>query len=207
MKPPIIQKLENGSILGLLETDVSIVELLDCLSWDDARLDKFYRLKSEKKKKEWLGVRILLSAIFDSPDFKLNYDEQGKPFLEDPHCKISISHSGKNVCVLISQKLNVGVDVQVFKTNIKKGIGLFMSEKELADCTNKMDATLLHIYWGAKEAIYKLIGLKKTNIKTDIYIFPFKSKVSGMLKGKFAGRKIINLNYQLTDDFCLVYTV
>ncbi len=206
MQTAFINKLENSSLLGLMETNISTEKILESLKWEPSSLKAFYKLKSEKKKKEWLGVRFLLREIFNGQRFLLNYDDQGKPFISDPFYNISISHSGKYVCVLVNQDKKVGVDIQVFKPSIEKGIGLFMSEKELEDCSEKMDAKRLHVYWGAKEAIYKFYGLKKTNIKTDIYISPFEIGVTGTLKGRLTNENIISLNYQITDEYVLVYT-
>ena len=207
MQTAFIKKLENGSIFGFLETDVSTAEMLKSLNWKQTKINDFQKLRSEKKKKEWLGVRILLSEIFNEQSFDLKYNDQGKPFLSEPVYNISISHSGKFVCVLLNQEKELGVDIQVFKPNIEKGIGLFMSEKELEDCNGKLDAISLHVYWGAKEAIYKLIGLKQTNIKKDIYILPFEKRKEGKLQGKISDEKNIHLNYQITEDYVLVYTL
>jgi homoserine trans-succinylase len=81
-----------------------------------------------------------------------------------------------------------------------------MNKKELEDCAGKMNLKALHIYWGAKEAIYKFYGLKTTNIKTDIYILPFEISKSGKLIGKFKNEKVVNLNYEVTEEYVLVYT-
>lgn len=207
MQAALINKLANGSILGLLETNVSTEIMLESLDWEQSKLKDFEKLRSEKKKKEWLGVRLLLDEILNSQSFNLKYDNQGKPFLTDPFYNISISHSGNYVCAFVNQHLDVGVDIQSFRQNIKKGVGLFMSEKELEDCADKMNAKTLHIYWSAKEAIYKLIGLKETSIKNDIYIFPFEIGNSGKLKGRLANRKIINLECQILEEYTLVYTI
>ncbi len=206
MKAAFLKKIANGSIMGLLETNVSTEEMLKSLDWEKSELDGFYKLQSEKKKKEWLGVRLLLKEIFENQSFDLNYNDQGKPFLTDLSYHISISHSGKYVCILTNQKLEVGVDIQVFKSNIEKGTELFMSEKELKDCTEKINSNILHVYWGAKESIYKLIGLKDTNIKTDIYISPFDFRNFGQIRGKYKNSKLIKLNYELSDEYVLVYT-
>jgi phosphopantetheinyl transferase len=206
MQTAFINKLENGSLLGLMETTISTFEMLESLNWEQSELKDFHELRSEKKKKEWLGVRLLLGEIFKRQPFNLEYDDQGKPFLSDPFYNISISHSGKYVCVLVDQHKKVGVDIQVFKPNIEKGIALFMSEKELQDCLGNMDSKRLHVYWGAKEAIYKFYGLKKTNIKTDIYISPFEINATGSLEGKLTNKNIISLNYQITDEYVLVCT-
>jgi len=207
MKPASIKKLPNGSILGLLEMNNSTAEMLKSLNWEQSKLNAFHSLRSEKKKKEWLGLRLLLGEIFKKQSFDLKYNDQGKPFLQNPDHNISISHSGKFICVLINESKEIGIDIQVFKPNIDKGIGLFMNEKELKDCAENLNNNALHIYWGAKESIYKLVGLQQTNIKTDIYISPFVVGIHGKLEGRYLTEKIIDLNYKISSEYVLVYTV
>ena len=207
MQGALIKKIENDTTLGLLETNVSTEELLESLDWSQRRLADFRSLQSEKKKKEWLGVRLLLKKIFKDQPFQLSHDEQGKPVLTEGAFNISISHSGKYIGVLINQNLPVGIDIQEFKSNIDKGTGLFMSEKELLESGWKLNTRVLHVYWGAKEAIYKLIGSKETNIKTDIYIFPFDYRSFGKIKGVYKQDKVIHLKYELSENYVLVYSV
>ena len=207
MQSAFIKILKNGSILSLLETNVSTEKMIESLNWEQSKLESLNKIQSEKKKKEWLGVRLLLCEIFKDQSFELSYDNQGKPFLADPLYNISISHSGNYVCVLLNEKSAVGIDIQEFKSNIERGTALFMSAQELEDCGETLDNTRLHIYWGAKEAIYKFIGLTQTNIKNDIYISPFKLGTSGKLFGEILDEKPLVLKYVIEKEYVLVYTI
>ena len=202
-----IRKMENGSVLGMLEANASIGLIQKSLNWHQFKNNTLPEWQSEKKKKEWFCVRLLLSEIFKGQSIHLCHDDHGKPFLSDSFYRISISHSGAYICVLVNQHLKVGVDVQVYKPNIEKGVNLFMSDQELEDLSGKWNPNILHVYWGAKEAIYKLIGSKGTNIKTDIYISSFEFGKSGSLEGQVFLQKKVNLNYEITDQYVLVYTI
>ena len=66
--------------------------------------------KSETHKNQFLAVRYLLKYLsIDLSD--LNYDSSGKPFFENNY-KISISHSGVYVAVIISDT-DVGIDLSL----------------------------------------------------------------------------------------------
>jgi 4'-phosphopantetheinyl transferase len=207
LKTILLERLENGAVLAVGEIDATVAEMLERLETEQAALQEYSALKSEKKKREWLGVRLLLREILGVSAYSLRYDDQGKPFLENPSRQISISHSGKYICVLVEKHRSAGVDIQVFKTNISKGLSLFMSEQELRDCSGQQNDLLLHVYWGAKEAAFKFLGLKNTDIKIDIYILPFIQKKTGKLEARIAGRqKPLRLEYRIANDYVLVFT-
>jgi len=107
----------------------------------------------------------------------------------------------------VETQRSAGVDIQVFKPNIAKGLGLFMSKQELQDCSGQQNDLSLHVYWGAKEAAFKFLGLKSTDIKNDIYILPFKQKKNGNLDARIAGRQApLRLEYRIANDYVLVFT-
>ena len=73
--------------------------------------------KSETHKNQFLAVRYLLKYL--SIDLlNLNYNSLGNPFFENNY-KISISHSGVYVAVIISDT-DVGIDIETINDRVLK---------------------------------------------------------------------------------------
>lgn len=200
-----IKNVEGGSKLGLWEMSSDSLDKADIAvnSNDEGKLI------SEKRVKEYYSTRLLLKEILGK-NVSIQYKENGKPFLEDSETKISISHSGKYVCVLLNDKSEIGVDIQVPKSKIEKLKERFLSEIELSELPGYNLEKPLHLYWGAKEALYKHWGKDGLDIKNDLRIKPFKLEGSGMIKGLIRAKdeeKEVKLSYEIKPDYFLIYTV
>ncbi|MDR1459823.1 MAG: 4'-phosphopantetheinyl transferase superfamily protein [Bacteroidales bacterium] len=129
-------------------------ELLQITMLSTKEQNHFLTLKNEKRRKEWLTNRILLRRLLGE-NFSMDYLPDGKPVLINPSCFLSISHSEDFVAVFISKHREVGIDIE----RIRENMGLLMHKFLLAEESQHIDASdnlLLHIYWGAKEAMYKM---------------------------------------------------
>ena len=69
----------------------------------------------------------------------------------------------------------------------------------------------LHVYWGAKECLYKAYGRRQLDFKGHIHIDPFAYDLS---KGYFTGQVKkeafvghFELYYEKIDDYMLVYAL
>ncbi len=163
-----MQKLLNftndlGSFY-LYQYDQDSNELLEKVSLSPNDQSKLARFNSNKRKKEWLAVRHLLKVIHPEQQFQLVYNEHGKPSLHDG-TKISISHSDNFVGIALSNKHEIGIDIQYFKSKIDRIQSKFIHPKEAALLKSMPDQdrlTYLHGYWTAKEAIYKTIAMPGT---------------------------------------------
>lgn len=128
------------------------IRTLLVLNEDEKRY--FSKLNNERRKREWLVVRILLQQIFNEKII-LNYTKYGKPyFLNLPNRNISISHSKNYVAVMLSDKnQKIGIDIETIAERIEKVTHKFLSPSELLWVDNQEFMT---ICWGAKEAIFKI---------------------------------------------------
>jgi phosphopantetheinyl transferase len=128
------------------------------------------KLLNEKRKKEFLAVRKLRNELLiKSP---IGYNEVGKPYLiNEPKSAISISHS-RNLVTLCKAPFNIGIDVEVAQNRIHKIIDKFANnhEKNLYTSTHFSLTEWYTLIWCAKEAIYKLGGLKGVGFKEQIQI-------------------------------------
>lgn len=138
---------------------------------------------------------------------EIQYDTNRKPILNN-NIKVSISHSKGYVALMLSDVKEVGIDIQVPKNNIGKGVSVFMSPIELDKIGEKNYIEKLHIYWCAKESLYKYIGDNKLNIYSHFKINPFQISKSGKFNGLvYPTNEIVNLKYEISDLFYLVYTI
>ena len=66
----------------------------------------------------------------------------------------------------------------------------------------------LHIYWCAKEALYKYIGDNKLNIYSHFKINPVDIAGSGLFTGVINETcEVVNLKFEFSELFYLIYTV
>ncbi|NJN77515.1 MAG: 4'-phosphopantetheinyl transferase superfamily protein, partial [Saprospiraceae bacterium] len=111
---------------------------------------------NDRRKTEWLAARYLLQELLGKNVFCYS-DEFGKPILKNSDKHLSISHSRGLVTVIVSD-FSIGIDIQVIVSKIQRIAYKFMREEENESLDVKKHLEHLHIYWGAKEALYKAYG-------------------------------------------------
>ncbi|WP_185871880.1 4'-phosphopantetheinyl transferase family protein [Blattabacterium cuenoti] len=117
----------------------------------------FLKSLSEKRKREFLGIRYVLKYI----NIKMNifYNERRKPFLFPEGKHISLSHSFEKIAIAISS-YRIGIDIEKLREN-KKIIKIkkkFIRDDESIFIHPNYEEDYLHIIWGIKESLYKLEG-------------------------------------------------
>lgn len=131
---------------------------------------------------------------------KLKYNYHGiyknkfkKPFLLNNLFNISISHCFPAISILLNNKKNIGIDIQIpgvklkkIKKKFKKRINLFFTKKNLYK---------ICIYWSIAEAIYKICN-KNIIIENNIKL-SFKKEKNIIFLKIYSKYYIIN--------YCLYY--
>jgi len=202
-----LKDIGNHSQIGIWKIEESVEELEYLLDESIISNNNYKNIKSDNYKKEWLTTRVLLQCMSNNELIEIQYDTNRKPFLNNK-IKISISHSKGYVALMLSDAKEVGIDIQVQKNNIDKGASLFMSPIELEEIGDKNYNQKLHIYWCAKESLYKYVGDNKLNIYSHFKINPFQVSNSGLFNGVIkTTNEIVNMKYEIFDLFYLVYTV
>lgn len=196
----------NPAKIILLELHESVAELQEMMSLSPKENEEFASLTSEKRKKEYLGVRWAISRITDEKT-KLFYDPEGKPYLENTTKKISISHSGNRIAVIVHPDYQPGIDIEKINPKVDKVKHKFLTEKEQNNPLNVCDITWLTVVWSAKEALYKIIGKAAVDFSATIETEPFTTGTSGSFKATFlpTGKKY-RLFYTI-NDYVLVYCI
>ena len=206
MHHEILPKGEIG-IWNISETEVFFRSLLD-LTKDE--FDFINTIKG-RRKLEWLASRYLLHYMSGREKRGICLkDKFGKPYLKDSDYKISLSHSW-NYAAVIASPYNVGIDIQRKVEKIKRIAHKFMSDQEFSSLDANSPIDHLHIYWGAKEAIFKAYGRKELAFKEHIQIEAFAYEP---LNGKFKAalkKGEIEMNfegkYEIMDGYFLVYVI
>ncbi len=162
---------------------------------------EYYKsIKNNKRKREWLGTRILLkNSLTDYT--AIHYDNKGNPFLEN-NFNISITHTGNFVGIILSKNKETGIDAEIISERIIKTAHKFISEKELLELSNdrnKLEKIFLH--WCGKEVLFKIKGDGGYDFMKDFEINPFKVKKEGILSAKIKKYKFesYKLHYQFIN--------
>ncbi|MEN8117121.1 MAG: 4'-phosphopantetheinyl transferase superfamily protein [Bacteroidota bacterium] len=207
---PLVKKIKSeAGVIGIWELTEPVNKLFIDTILSDAETEQFNKFKVERRKKEYLATRLLLTALLKTKA-EIQYTERGKPFLKNKTTNISISHSNDFVTVFLSEK-KIGIDVEQTNRNIDKISTRFLHKKELefiSGLPNPQDAKIL--FWSAKEAIFKCSYSHSIQFNEQIFIFPFEPRTSGEFSGTLQtkGNKTdYRLNYLFIKNNVVVYCV
>ncbi len=188
------KRLDSYTELAVWKVTETIEELEGMATPD--QLVELEKYKNPKRRKEKLAARVLLNKILGN-EARIFYDKFGKPHLAFSPYKISISHSGEYVAVILSLKNNVGVDIQYMTDKIYKVVPRFLNSDEFQNIHPSFPEESLHIHWCAKEALYKIHGEGKVNFANDLRVEPFRFKNKGKLKAEIVSPKTKGKKYEL----------
>lgn len=152
-------------------------------------------------------IRLMLAGILDEPSVVIEHKPSGEPYLPVfPGLFISISHSGGWYAVYISSSQRVGVDIQVLRESILKGTDYFLNDLERSNAHWIKDLDILHRLWGAKEALYKLLGGAEQEPEKAFTASTVETKDPGMLAIEHEGKEYL-LTAAKYEEYYLVYTI
>ncbi len=201
-------KTETG-ITGIWELTESAEQLRKNFNFTSNEKAEFIQIKNEKRKKEYLAVRLLIEALINKKPV-LHYGKAGNPYLINHPFNISISHSAELATVFLSEK-KAGIDTENIFRNTEKIASRFLSGSEYKTVKQNSNPQLTGImYWSAKEAIFKCASVQDVNFKSQIRIYSFPIQNMGQFKGTLhTSRKIINYNlyYFFYGNNVIVYCV
>ncbi|WP_086475816.1 4'-phosphopantetheinyl transferase family protein [Arenibacter amylolyticus] len=165
-------------------------------------------MKSELHRRGFLSIRHLL-AEEGYEDKDLYYDEVGKPHLKDGRF-ISITHSHNFTGIIVSDRLEVGIDIEMQRDKILKIASKYTPLEEYKTVANP-DALIrkLTIVWGAKESLYKICAQKGISFLHHMDITDFSlsdSQTTGSIiyKGKSSN---YDINFLEFEGYTCVYAI
>jgi len=162
---------------------------------------------SAKRELEKNATSFLLGKLFDK-EVVLSYNAEGKPELKQEDCHISISHSHDKLVIICNKECATGVDIELIRDKVLKIKDKFLSQQELNEANDNVEKLI--IYWAAKEALYKLYGLKEVEFAKHLFVHFFDLNKEGKILGEInldSFRKKFNLHYEKLDDYMLVYII
>lgn len=150
--PLVFQKrLPAKSNLGLWQLTEAIETLEQVYPLLPVENNYYSKLKNDRRKKEWLATRILLTELLGKR-VEIKHTEHGKPYIINSNTNISISHSRHFVSILLSNAMTPGIDIEHISERVQKVEHKFLDNMELQWCESLKSKT---ICWSAKEAIFK----------------------------------------------------
>lgn len=159
--------------LAVWKIDEQDEYFLDRLRVTREELERIHQLKA-RRKTEWLASRWLWDQITANVDHgPIIKDKFGKPYISNSSWHMSISHTHHHAAVITAPFL-VGIDVQKPVSKITRIARKFLSEEEMGQVHNDINhLQYLHVYWGAKESLYKAYGRRELDFKNHLRVDPF----------------------------------
>lgn len=153
--PLILSKNPNPNIaIYVWKLTEKLEELQPLLTLNESEKRYLAKVSNNKRKREWIVVRVLLRQIFKKK-INIAYTKHGKPYLSDISEKnISISHSKNYVAIILSNNtVKIGIDIESIAERIEKIVHKFLTPSEVSWADSQ---EIMTICWGAKEAIFKI---------------------------------------------------
>ncbi len=205
-----LRELNNETKFAIWKIEESVEELLGRLQLDEREKAKLESLSKGKRTLHWLATRVLLRYLLKTENYiACPSDENGKPFLPDYPFKISLTHSYDYAGVLMSQRGECGIDLEIVKDKILRIKEKFLKPSELSFILNE-NVEQLYACWCAKEAVYKLQGNKGVSFLDDMTILPFQYRPQGVMTLMLRKEKhsyAFQVYYEKFQDYMLGYVV
>jgi 4'-phosphopantetheinyl transferase len=161
---------------------------------------------SEKRKREFLGTRLILKQIANTVE--VCYTQSGKPFPKNGTFHLSISHSANYIAVFTHPTREVGVDIELNTQKIDAVYKRFLSEKEQGYLYDPLDRRKIQIAWSAKEALYKIIGHEAVDFSNELEVENFEIAVQGDITAKhISTNNTFDLRYFQSAIYTMVYCI
>lgn len=162
---------------------------------------------TNKREIENFGKHHLLNVLLGK-EFKIIYDEKGKPYLAGDKRHLSVSHSHDQLAIIINSEEPTGIDIELIRDKVIRVKHKYLSSKELLDAGDDIEKLL--IYWAAKETLYKIYGLREIDFSVNLFVNSFTKKTVGNLIGHIQlphFRDSYELCYRLMKNYVLVYAL
>lgn len=207
----IKRKIQGDAHLGVWKIDEEIDDLLKFLELTAMEEQIFHSLKTEQRKKQWLSYRVTIKQLLNlNKILDINYDRDGKPKILNHYIRVSVTHSGNFSAAILHKKRPTGIDIEKILPRIHNVKHKFLSDKEIKEVNNDKTTEALHVYWCAKEALYKIHFRKDLSFRKNIYIAPFDPAGDTLINGYIiheGQRRQFTIHQEYIEDYILVYTI
>lgn len=202
--------LSPDNKFGLWKIEEDETWFLSHLHLSDAEHGQLNQLKGHRRL-EFLASRKLVHLLTSyKTRVPLEKDSYGKPHLNDTPFSISISHSRGYAAAILGKGL-VGIDIQHIVEKIERIAPKFMRKEELESIQPEYWLEHMHVYWCAKEALYKAYGKRQLDFCRNIIIHPFPFEKTGGRCFAYIHKDHWTTNFQLQyqqwEDYIVVLAI
>ncbi|WP_242922920.1 4'-phosphopantetheinyl transferase family protein [Pontibacter liquoris] len=204
----LTRQLNPHTLLGIWQLTEPLEELRQLLP-PHADASQLSGQAHPRRQREWLASRALAYQLlqhFTSEPLTLQRNELGKPYFAQKGLHVSITHSPHLAAVILSDKYEVGTDIELISPKALRVADKFLSEAERQYTLGDEQQTCL--YWSAKETLYKLYSRKKLILKDNLLIGPAAQK--NMLHGWVQTEnfsKLYQVSYETLQNHVLTYCI
>lgn len=205
----LVEIIENSRYrVGLWSITETPSELLSLAALSKAEQALLEKMATEKRRRQWLAVRVLLQTMDHTARQHLCYTADGKPLLGDLPAKVSISHSGDMAAVQLSAGDGYcGIDIQAGSHKIERLAEKFAHADELAFIPPAQNSEGLNLIWTMKEAVFKHYG-SGLAFKDQIRIAPFDLHTPGVVQAwveRDNQKHALRLHWRRINEYFLSY--
>ncbi|GGK64669.1 4'-phosphopantetheinyl transferase superfamily protein [Rufibacter glacialis] len=167
--------------------------------------------KALSRTREWLAARVLAYTLLDqlgAPPLSLHTQPTGEPACSVEGWEVSLTHSGPWVGALVSGSHRVGIDIEILGTKAPRLAPRFLTEEELAAVAE--DPEKAHLYWSAKETLYKVYRHRKLDFQENLRLQDFERQPSGTFTGRICTESFdqnYDVHYEVHPAFVLTYVL
>ena len=156
-------------------------------------------IKSKSRLLEKLSVAALTREMTGEKCPVIGHKDNGAPLLDGYH--IGISHTRGYAAVILSQVVEVAVDIEYRSDRVKRIVSKFVRNDEQAE---SLDRILLN--WCAKETVYKLLNAENLGY-FDMRLKPFTLSNSGnFIVENLKSCNSVMVNYKISPDYTLTFS-
>jgi len=156
-----------------------------------------------QKQKEFVASRLALREL--DPKYRLTYE--GRIPYMDNGMYVSLTHAHNVGAAMLSRDYIVGLDVELQREQLFKISEKFLHPDEKLRIRPERALEDLHVYWGAKEALFKIWKFGEVDFSHELRVDPFPASASGETTAQILkdGDLIpCQVHYQMVEGYHLI---
>lgn len=197
---------DDNAIMGIWKMEENLTELESMYEVKEAEMPVYYAFRNDRRRKEWLTVRILLRTLLGR-EVEICYHPSGKPYLKDESFFISITHTIGFVGVRLAHH-PVALDMEYYSKRVLHLIPRFVSVEELQYINPDYDVEMALVMWSAKETLFKLFDISDVAFDEHLFVSDLKYGDKGVFKGRVEKDGFyaeVKLQFEIIGELILVY--
>jgi len=205
---PLFRKYQQGELtVAVWKVDETVEQLRSMFHQFSVYEEGYARFSAEKRKQEWLAVRVLLKEMLGE-EKNIAYLPSGKPYLEDGSMHVSFSHTHGYVAVALHPFAEVGVDIEQYGTRVLRVASRFIREDEKVSIASGDEIVGLLLHWSAKETMFKLMDDEAVDFIDHLHVLPFELQDKGVFEAceyRSGKEQKFFIHYDTHPDYVLTF--